>query len=441
MAAAHTLAQRGIQVTVLEVSHHVGGRARGVDDPHLGDIDNGQHLLIGAYRSCVALMDRAGKANRNQNSYQRLPLRLVSANGGLSIQMEQTYAPRWQRLVAFLKAKGLTIMDRCQAIYLLAGLHCHLLDPKPGQTVQQWLLGCRQGKKLQQLLWNPLCIATMNTDPTRACARLFARVIRDSLLSQEPGAVDLLVPLCNLSDLWINPLSDNISILFGTSVSEVNPPGTKQNPNQSQVEVLGKFYDGCIIATPATATVRIVSKWPGKDACTLCRQLESFEFLPITTCYVELDRYFPLPYPMIMLSSGHQDNDPTYPGQWVFERHWASRKDDIQHQHTQLAFVISHAKPDLVLDRNKLPETLVRQLVQEMATEQDIPGIRHSRTITEKRATFAAVPDLPRPSNHSPWSTIKLAGDWTDTGYPAVLEGAVSSGEAAANALLQEIQF
>jgi hypothetical protein len=123
------------------------------------------------------------------------------------------------------------------------------------------------------------------------------------------------------------------------------------------------------------------------------------------------------------------DEDPTrgHVGQWVFNR--------LGHD-KQLAVVISDSSDFLKHDRESFVQAIATQIREQSAKHprplNPMPAIKYQRLIVEKRATFDAVPGLKRPSNRSPWSRITLAGDWTDTGYPAVLEGAVRSGLGAA---------
>jgi len=480
MAAAQALLEMGHAVSVFEMSHQPGGRARGMTDRELGRIDNGQHLLIGAYRETLRLIDWASAQEQvpvetaqtpdnpdspdspHQTRYIRQPLNLVAADGALSLSVNPSLPPSIARIVALLSAGGLSFLERSRALTLLGRLKLGVRQPSTGETVLEWLQRHKQPVNLQQRLWIPLCLATMNTPAEKACAHLFARVLRDSLLSPDQGATDLLIPKVDLTRLWIDAVARRVRLATGIQITDVTP-GLEDTPSGSpQVSVNGEVFDGCIIATPPAGAARILEKWvtrPPADARleadqeNLNKQLQdlaAFEFHPITTCYIELQSPFRLPEPMLMLSSGHLPGAPSSckpaiaqanlnPGQWVFDR--SATHSDVRRG--QLAFVISHAG-DSMFDRRLLTNALMKQLQRELAGSNvqasrslasRIPDVLASRIITEKRATFAAIPGLRRPGCDTIWPHVKLAGDWTDTGYPAVLEGAVVSGQTAAVAL------
>ena len=459
MAAADALARAGHNVTVFELAQQLGGRARGIQDPVLGCIDNGQHLLIGAYTRTLALIDHAHQGirerthtrdhsnigtNQRKESVQpvsRQPLSLCSADGSVHLKMPSWIPGSLGRLVALARARGLSVSERWQAVRLLSSLRLGYALPHERQTVSQWLAQHGQSEQLQSALWIPLCLATMNTPIESASAQLFARVIKDSLLSPDPGATDLIIPNCDLTRLWIDAVAARVEVIHGTHVEQINPCPSARG---GSVEVAARLFDGCIIATPPSGTLRIVQNWlnesPGAPlAQSLLETLAAFDFLPITTCYMELTSPLSLPYPMLMLRSGHRRSHDfsAGPGQWVFNRNPLDANPEIP---ARLAFVISHAGKENV-DRDALPESLLQQLLMElseraMTSTHPSLTIRASRIITDKRATFAATPGLKRPGTHTDWPSIKLAGDWTDTGYPAVLEGAVMSGITAAHALM-----
>jgi uncharacterized protein with NAD-binding domain and iron-sulfur cluster len=161
-------------------------------------------------------------------------------------------------------------------------------------------------------------------------------------------------------------------------------------------------------------------------------QLNAFCYRAIATLTLQLESHWDLPQAIMLLD---EDAARGHVGQWVFKRPQTS---------DQFSIVISDAEDFLKHDRAQFIERIGTQIREQTRRH---PGLRHAgyapmpaikthRLIVEKRATFAAVPGLQRPSNQSPWPRLSLAGDWTDTGYPAVLEGAVRSGKQAAQVLM-----
>jgi predicted NAD/FAD-dependent oxidoreductase len=205
----------------------------------------------------------------------------------------------------------------------------------------------------------------------------------------------------------------------------------------SGIEVDGEHFDACVVAIPPYAAARVLfnpsasedassqqMQLPRQSEAALQSVLKGFEYRAIATLALELEDDWRLPHNMMML-----DEDPTrgHVGQWVFNR--------LGHD-KQLAVVISDASDYLKHDRESFVKAIATQIREQSAKHPDnlkaMPAVKYQRLIVEKRATFDAVPGLARPSNQSPWPRIALAGDWTDTGYPAVLEGAVRSGLGAA---------
>jgi len=164
----------------------------------------------------------------------------------------------------------------------------------------------------------------------------------------------------------------------------------------------------------------------------LLAALKSFEYQPIATLNLRLSAPWRLPEPMMMLREDHARG---HLGQWVFDR--AQILGDAKAG--ELAVVVSAAAGIAETQRPQVIEALADQVAEQASAHParlpPMPEPSAAELFIEKRATFAAVPGLSRPLNTTPWPTLALAGDWTDTGYPGVLEGAVASGLQAARVL------
>jgi squalene-associated FAD-dependent desaturase len=428
LAAASELSNRGFRVTLYESSHTPGGRARQVLDPALGMIDNGQHLLLGAYQETLRLMARDVPQSVWDQAFTRLPLRLCSSDGQFRMSAPVT-SPVWlkQALTLWL-AKGLTLKDKWLATQLLRRLKSVNGVDGEEQTVTQWLQKHHQSERLVAYLWEPLCLATLNTDIDQASAWLFQRIIFDALLSPDDSATDLLVPALDLTGLWPEHVCQKVSTKFGHTVREVTPL-------DKGVRVDGQVFDGCVLAIPAHGVTRLFDPSSQRLNQHLFDVLGGFEYRPITTCYMALDEPFALGEALLMMRHDRGPNASTAPGQWVFDRNRCQPLSATVNG--RLAFVISDSQALLAMSQQELAQSLLSQLTRELG--KYVPqGIAASRSFHEKRATFAALPHQARPRNASPWQGIVLAGDWTDTGYPSVIEGAVRSGITATNCLIEQ---
>jgi len=425
MAAASECLARGWLATVFDAAQSPGGRARGVQDATLGELDNGQHLLIGAYSQTLALMRRDIGSQTLKNNLLRLPLWLRSADHAFELRARYDTPTSFNQALMLARARGLSLRDKWQLARLLHRLASGQSRPDPAEpaSVAKWLAHEQQSANICRWLWHPLCLATMNTAPEQACASLFVNVVTDSLLSKQAGATDLLIPKTTLDQLWPQAVAQRVTCRWGHVVRHVSP-------EDGGISVDGQFFDACVLATPPTSAQRLLTPLTGLQA--LCSMLAAFEYRSIATCYVALEQHRSLPAPLLMFD--HQQTNDTAAAHWVFDRSQIMSTAPA----AQLAFVISDAGE---ITRNadiELAQTMVTQL--DRALNRSQPSvIKHARCFVEKRATFAAVVGLERPGNSTPIPKLVLAGDWTDTGYPAVLEGAVRSGISAIEALAQTI--
>jgi len=448
LAAATHLREAGCRVTVFDAARTPGGRARRVarkDDDGL-PLDNGQHILLGAYHDTLALMRRLGC--NPEKLFLRTPLRLESADGRfrLAIPARAATLPRLPATLAvcyaLLTARGLRLRERLAALTLMRALHAAGWSAPPDWSVAQLLTHHRQPPRLQALLWQPLCLAALNTPTEYASAVLFAAVLRDSL-ARRTRDTDLLLPRTDLSSLWPDAAITQVDWRPGHRVRNLTIHGHTPTAATARYAVDGEPFDAIVLASPpevVATLLRTLPPSPESDQVAqseLLQRLTAFQYLPITTLTLTLAAPWRLPAPMLMLEA---DPARDYLGQWCFDRTALTGGHDPNHAQThtgELAVVISAA--------HNLPErhttaTLVEaQLRTQLNTRchwPRLPAIARYTLITEKRATFVATPGLARPSAHTPWPGLVLAGDWTDTGYPGVLEGAVRSGLYAAQAVL-----
>lgn len=419
LAAAVDLKATGHDVTVFEAAHTPGGRARRVVRASTQDaMDNGQHILLGAYTETLDLMRRLGRDI--DRLLWRLPLQWGSLDGAVSLRAPRWPAP-WHAIWALLSARGLSVGDRVAAARLIAAIR---REPTPdaggalAPTVAQWLVSHKQPASLVHALWAPLCLAALNTPIASACAGMYARVLKDSL-TRDAQASDILLPRTDLSDLWADAAAREVRTRYGTTIRSLSW-------GEDTVVLNGEAFDAAILAIPPGSVARLIAPYAVTPAgASLLTQLRNFTFLPIATLLLRLAQPYRLPMPMMMMRERPEQG---HDGQWVFDRARITGRTE----QGELTVVASAAEALIERDREKIIADLTAQVRSQVPVSAPLPEVTLSELFIEKKATFAAVRALSRPGNRTPWSRLALAGDWTDTGYPGVLEGAVRSGRLAA---------
>ncbi|HUH59884.1 MAG TPA: hydroxysqualene dehydroxylase HpnE [Candidimonas sp.] len=416
LSAAARLRQAGHDVVVFEASRTLGGRARRVDSRSLNaSIDNGQHLLLGAYSETLALMRHLGLDPDVR--FDRLPLTLSAADGSFALRVPALPAPL-HLLGAILGAHGISLKERLAIAGMIQSLKRRTWITPPGQTVAQWLHQGRQSPHVVRMLWQPLCLAALNTPLDLACAQLFARVLKDSLGGPR-DACDVLLPAVDLSSLWPDHVEQAFAATHGASLTVRRGHAVRQLAlHGSGVQLDGEFFDTVVVAGNTPSTLRLLRQLPvSETGMRYLQMLNSFAFLPIATVTLQLKHAWRLPQAMLLLK-----DDPARLqfGQWLFDRDG------------RFNIVISDARALQAAPRKETIAAIIQQVREQTRGFGRMPDVSCHETIIEKRATFAAVPGLARPGNRTPWDRVWAAGDWTDTGYPGVLEGAVRSGRDAA---------
>lgn len=415
-AAALSLAEAGIHTTLFEAGKTLGGRARAVEVKGQR-LDNGQHILLGAYDQTLNLIARVNPRDRNpaDTALLRLPLALDQPPDFLLV-CPKLPAP-FHLLVGLWNARGLSFFDKLAASRWVSVL----LKSREGDadtSVAQLI--ANQPQRVRTHLWEPLCIAALNTQVEQASAKIFKQVLAASFGKLRSHS-DLLFPRIDLTRLFPAAAAQRIAQLKGeihlqTRIKSLHATNHKimLSTQDNTIE-----FDRVIVAVAPQHVADICAKIV--ELKNVCRVVESYHYEAIATVYLQYPLDIRLPRPMLSLSGG--------PAQFVFDRGYTHGQPGL------LAFVISAASSLMGHPQSEWVLQIQQQFSRIFAPSAPL----WQKAIIEKQATYLCSPNMPRLENHTPHPLVFLAGDYTTSPYPATLESATRSGVKSAQTLLNSL--
>jgi squalene-associated FAD-dependent desaturase len=395
LTAAVRLCERGTDVFLHEAAGHAGGRCRSYHDPVLDMvIDNGNHLLLSGNHAALGYLALIGAA-AGLAGPAHAEFAFVDLAGGerWTLRISDGRLPWW------IFDQGRRVPDTTAGDYLSLA---RLLWVAPEKTICE-TVEC--AGPLYERLARPLWLAALNTDPKEASARLAGAVTRETL-ARGGGACRPLVARAGLGEVFIEPAlaflrARNVKVAFGHRLRALDLRAGKVAALEFGEHRLAiGAGDGVILAVPPAVAADLVPDLTTPGA-----------FRAIVNAHFRVDPPAALA-PIIGIVNG------TIEWLFSFER--------------RLSVTISCADRLLEVPR----ETLARKIWQEVAVVAGLPKeMPPWQIVRERRATFAATPleNAKRPGAITAWSNLFLAGDWTNTGLPATIEGAVRSGNRAAD--------
>jgi squalene-associated FAD-dependent desaturase len=431
-AAAVTLAAAGVPVVLYETAPVLGGRARRVDRDGL-PLDNGQHLFLGAYARTLQLMTLVHGERAARAQFGRRPLSIVafSATQPDALTLLSRRAPgRMGLLVALLSARGLSWRERIANIAWFRNLERGGFVRPPHETVAKMMSPLPP--RVARLLWEPLCLAALNTPVADASAQVFANVLRASFAGAG-DASDFLLPATDLSALFPDAAA-RFAVARGGRVrldAQAQIVTAGRNDVILAVDGNAEMASAAIVAVGPhqlrqAFAAEALAQHPSLSAAIGALEMLAYE--PIVTIWLGYAAAVAMPGPIARLDDA--------PGQWVLDRPdilARAAAADRPPLAQLLAVVISASGPHMASPHAALARAVDAQLRR---LQPALPPCVWSQVIAEKRATYACTPQRPQPSGPRFAPGIYLAGDYVDTEYPATLEAAVRSGIATAEALL-----
>lgn len=420
LAAAVMLSSRNIPVTVLEQKPVAGGRAYSFRDAITGDVvDNGQHVLIAGYTHTRNFLGRIGTEHL-LNIQPRPALMFHHPDRGF-VDFSLPRLPSPLHLAAGVLSSSL-LSGGDKLALLRAGIALRTQNDALLRllTIDQWLNSVGQSEESKRSFWEPLAVAIMNEHITRASAEVFLRSLSIAFLGGWKGAA-LAIPSVGLSELYVSGAEQFIrthggEVLYSQDVARIEIEASRvegvmlKDGNRMEASAV-------IVAVPWYRLPSLLPEWMIRGSYSF---VEQFQSAPIVSIHLWFERDF------------MRDEFVGVIGrtvQWAFNKRKLN-KESGSGGHVSL--VISGAYDQVGMTNDELVAIALQDL---RSLYPECPGTAlHSMVIREKRATLSITPEVEkiRPDQQTEIPNLFLAGDWTKTGLPSTIEGAIVSGERCA---------
>jgi len=421
LAAGCALADAGMRVTLFERRPYVGGRASSYEHPGTGEVvDNCQHVLLGCCTNLVRFYEQLGVAGKIRWFSELIFLE----PGGRSSRIGPSFLPApLHSLPSFLAASVLSLRDKLAIARAFVAM-TRALPADTSEHFQDWLLRHGQTPRAIEHFWKVVLVSALNEDLDRISVRYACQVFRESFL-KSAAAGRMGIPSIPLSDLYGHAINyiraRGGEVLLRSSVSAINP----QQQNVTITSNAGeRAFDYAILAAPFQNAAALL---PG-DALAepLKQKLEHFQSSPITGIHLWFDREITsLPHAVLL--------DRTI--QWMFQKSKLLENQSNQ-PGSYMELVVSASKSLVEKSRQEILDLATAELAEFFPKAKEAKLVK-ATVIKEIYATYSIVPGLDqyRPAAKTVWPRLFLAGDWTASGWPATMEGAIRSGYLAAEAL------
>jgi squalene-associated FAD-dependent desaturase len=429
LSAACALADAGYHVRLLERRPYVGGRASSYEHPGTGEvIDNCQHVLIGR---CTNLIDLYRRLNALDAIRWYDHFTFIEPGGRRTLLQPSALPAPLHTSLAFLRAPAFSIADK---LAIARGMSAFMtgIPEDTDENFAHWLVRHGQTERAIQRFWHPVLVSALNEDLDRISIKYAGKVFRESfLLSPQAGRMG--IPAVPLSDLYGRAI-DYLQARGGevhlrTSIDALDPVDPTEPDTGWIIRSGDRTFtaDAVVLALSFEALAALLPVLPRNvQSEQLASDLAQFEHSPITGIHLWFDREITELEHAVLLDSTIQ---------WLFNKSKLQPAHRDQ-QGSYIELVISSSKSLVPMQRQEIIDLALRELAQ-FFPEVNSARLEKAAVVKEVRATYSVRPllDRVRPRAESPWPGIYLAGDFTATGWPSTMEGAVRSGYLAAEAL------
>lgn len=420
LAASAELVSSGNSVTLVEQRRYLGGRAYSFHDRNIDiELDNGQHLLMGCYENTFRFLNTIGTTDRLYIQ-DNLHVDFLETNGHAYKFDCLPLPPPFHAASGILRFNALKLSERIRMLNVVREMLFDTADPEKDCAVSEWFERLGQGKESRDRFWNVLTYAAMNEGPDAASASLFKAVLKKAFFKSRRGS-RLIFPAVPLSRLYVDDAEDYIRrqggvIEKGCLVTEI----LIENDAVSGIRLRdGRVLTGddYIAAVPYYSLQRLLSEEIMEKHRSCFRRIRDLAPSPILSIHLLFDRSI-TDYPFAAFIDS--------PIQWFFNKEKIYRDNAYR---GLFSLVISGAHLHVEWDKERLLEMALTE-IGKVFPESSSAKLLYGKIIRERFATFSPRPGIQRhrPDQKTPVKNLFLAGDWTDTGLPATIESAVTSG-------------
>ncbi len=427
LAAACALADSGFRVTLFERRPYLGGRASSYEHPGTGEVvDNCQHVL---FRVCTNLIEFYRRIGVEDKIRWYEDMTFIEPGGRTTVMHASPLPAPLHTAPSFLGFPFLTAKDKLaisRAIFALT----LTAQPDDGRSFQEWCQQHGQTENAIQRFWKPILVSALSEDLDLISISYAAQVVRESMKS--PEARHMGVPSIPLTDLY-NRAGDYIrarggSIRLRSSLESFSAQASGVQVQVSDGAGREEGFDYLVLALPFENLDRVLPQAP--ESVGLREQISHFDSAPITGIHLWFDRQITDLDHAVLL-------DRTI--QWMFHKSrllGARNAPGAEPAGSYIELVVSSSKSLIDKSRGEIVDLALKEVREFFPAAREARLVK-STVIKEVRATYSPRPgiDVYRPQQSTAWPRVFLAGDWTATGWPATMEGAVRSGYLAAEAL------
>jgi zeta-carotene desaturase len=421
LAAGSALASVGFRITLLERRPYLGGRASSYQHPGTGEvIDNCQHVLLGCCTNLIEFYERTGVAN----SIRWFEKMTFLEPGGRASEIGPSTLPApLHTAPAFLRAACLDFPDKLAIARAMMAL-APATPADTGEPFLTWLRRHGQTDRAIDRFWKTILVSALNEDVDRMSVPYAAQVMRESFL-KSAAAGRMGVPTIPLTDLY-NAAGEYIRARDGEVRCRTSVDSFRAELSHVRLGMASgdEIFDYAILALPFEGLGKILPETSASQP--LRDSLARFETSPITGIHLWFDREISDLEHAVLL-------DRTI--QWMFHKSKLQKREANGHG-SYVELVVSSSKSLIEKSRQEIVDLALQELKEFFPAARDAALVK-STVIKEIHATYSPTPgvELNRPQPQTVWPRVFLAGDWTATGWPATMEGAVRSGYLAAQSV------